>query len=325
MDHNPFKEMQKAVDIVNTSVHPRNKVAATIFGKDTKNHDFSTSYVNYWPDIIKDKIQLDTRIGDSSGTIHAETACIIHSPYTKDANICVTDLFCPNCAKNMAEAGIRRIYVDHKGFEKDFAQRRGIHFTNMSMRICEQAGIEVFKINRKLEELEAIYTPPQNFLPEEDSPVDIKKSEPEEFRDLVINKREENYNRRFAVAIGKNTDGRHFSITSRSHPSVGYTHYKHKEELRTHEGKYSFILEPVNRLMMNAAKFGLKLVDGCIYSSRVPTSREQVNLVGAGISEIYVGNTKRARDNDALHAANLLSFNAILKLHEFDNQDSDLA
>lgn len=323
MNHNPLEEMQKAVDIVNTSVHPKNKVAATIFGQDTKGHNFSTSYVNYWPDAIKDKIQMDTRIGDSSGTIHAETACLIHSPYTKDACICVTDLFCPNCAKNMAESGIKRIYIDHKGFEKDFAQRRGIHFENMSMRICEQAGIEVYKVNRKLEEIEGIFSPPENFIPEEDSPVDIKVCEPENFAEFVKIKREENFNRRFAIAIGKNVDGRHFAITSRSHPSVGYTHYKHKEELSTKEGKYSFILEPVNRAMMNASKFGLKLVDGCVYSSRVPTSREQVNLVGAGISEIYVGNSKRARDNDALMAANLLSFNAVLKLHDFEDADFD--
>ena len=197
-----YKEaMEKAVDIVNDSLHSHSKVAATIYGKTTNGEPFSLSSVNYWPDEIYRRIGPETRIGDSSGTVHAETACLLKAPYTKDAAICVTDLFCPNCAKNMAEAGIQKIYIDHKGFEKDFAQRRGTHFQNMSLRICEQAGIEVYKINRKEKTIENIFIPPADFSPEEDSPVDLSKCEPEDFIDFVKSKKETQFNRRFAIGL----------------------------------------------------------------------------------------------------------------------------
>lgn len=310
--HDPFEEMEKAVDIVNDSLHSHSKVAATIYGKTTNGEPFSLSSVNYWPDEIYRRIGPETRIGDSSGTVHAETACLLKAPYTKDAAICVTDLFCPNCAKNMAEAGIQKIYIDHKGFEKDFAQRRGTHFQNMSLRICEQAGIEVYKINRKEKTIENIFIPPADFSPEEDSPVDLSKCEPEDFIDFVKSKKETQFNRRFAIGLGRNVDGKIFALTARSHPSIGFTHYKNKGEIYNTDGKYSFILEPINRVLMNASRFGLTLIERGIYSSRVPTSREQVDLAGADVKEIYLGNNARARDEQALHAMKLLEFHDIL-------------
>ena len=63
---------------------------------------------------------------------------------------------------------------------------------------------------------------------------------------------------------------------------------------------------------MNASRFGLKLVERGVYSSRVPTSREQVDLAAAEITEIYLGNNSRARDEQALHAMKLLNFHHIM-------------
>ena len=113
MTASPFDEMQRAVDIVGTSPHPANKIAATVFGLDTTGQPFSVSRTNCWPQSIADRIGMDADIGDSSGTIHAETAAIFAAPVTAGAALCVTDPFCPNCAKNIAEAGIRTIYIDH--------------------------------------------------------------------------------------------------------------------------------------------------------------------------------------------------------------------
>src|SRR5690606_7708262 len=113
-----------------------NKIAATVFGHDLAGKPFSVSRTNFWPAAIANSIGTEDDIGDSSGTIHAETAAILAASHTAGAALCVTDPFCPNCAKNIAEAGIKTIYIDHKGFDKDFATRRGGDFQNMSMRIC---------------------------------------------------------------------------------------------------------------------------------------------------------------------------------------------
>src|SRR5262245_21403475 len=127
----PFAQMQKAVDIVNTSPHPANKIAATIFGRDKTGRGFSLSHTNFWPRAILDHFGMEARIGNASGTIHAETECILASPApTEGASLSITDPFCPNCAKNIAEAGIRTVYIDHKGFKKDFVARRAHAFEN---------------------------------------------------------------------------------------------------------------------------------------------------------------------------------------------------
>jgi hypothetical protein len=44
-----------------------------------------------------------------------------------------------------------------------------------------------------------------------------------------------------------------------------------------------------------------------IYTSQIPTSREQVNIVGAGISSIAVGDRGKARDDASLQAMHQLS------------------
>lgn len=140
-----LKATQMAVDIVGQSPHPDNKVAACAF---TEHHAIART--NEWPERIEKNIGTSTRIGDSSGTIHAETNCLLHFPDKTDgASLAITDPCCPNCAKCIAEAGIKNIYIDHKGFTKDFASRRGDEFKNMSMSILVHAGINVYEVNRK--------------------------------------------------------------------------------------------------------------------------------------------------------------------------------
>ena len=59
--------------------------------------------------------------------------------------------------------------------------------------------------------------------------------------------------------------------------------------------------------MMGAKRFGLELYDGLIWSSEVPTSRELVNCVGAGIETICLGTEESARDEEAIAASRLLA------------------
>ena len=131
MSFSPYAHTQAAVDIVNTSPHPESKVACTLVGTDKNGQSFAIARTNHWPRPIADRIGTQTKIGNASGTIHAEMACIIDTPSSRNATAFVTDPPCPNCMKYMAEAGIKTLYIDHKGFYKDFARRRGNDFENI--------------------------------------------------------------------------------------------------------------------------------------------------------------------------------------------------
>ena len=279
---NIYQHMQEAVDIVGTSPHPANKIAATIAGK-----DFALSRVNHWPAPIDEALGRETDIGNSSGTIHAETVCILAAPKTDGASIFITDPPCPNCMKNMAEAGIAKLYIDHKGFDKDWARRRGESFENMSLRIAAKAGIDVFVIYRKEERFEIISQHPPGYKPSIENPAKIEKTE-SAFEELISKYKTECGDEPFALAL--TTNGK-FIFTDR-HPTIGYTF----ETIGEKENKYSFILQPLNRLFMIAKKEGLTLDPQHIYSSRVPTSRELVNFIGTGFNEIQIGDMKTSRD-----------------------------
>lgn len=318
MNFSPYTEMQKAVDIVGTSRHPQNKIAATIFGLDRDKRPYSLSKTNYWPKPIADKIGTGSDIGNSSGTVHAETACVFAAPSTNGANLCITDPFCPNCAKNMAEAGIKTIYIDHKGFAKDFAERRGDHFKAMSMQICERAGISVYEINRKEKTLTPILQIRDAFTPREDSPIEIEPvsgANETIFHALIDLKAETHKGRKFAVALAKNKRGDVFGMAACAHPAIGYTMESDAAEIQNPEGKYSFLQEPVNRLLMGAPRYGLKICNGLLFCSQVPVAREQVNIVGAGLGSITVRNLSQARDEWAFKAMKQLSEADILSFH----------
>lgn len=304
----PFKAMQDAVDIVGESKHTANKVAATLFATGQ-----SISRTNYWPDSIFETFGMDTDIGNSSGTVHAETACILNFGMATDkAGICVTDPFCPNCAKNIAEAGIKKIYIDHKGFDKDFFQRRSGHFQTLSMQICEKAGISVYELWRKDKRVIPIYESPPDYIVSEDSPVykePIDAPSDAVLSVILLQAFKFHEKRKFTVAFVQDKDGKFFSLTARGHAVTGFT-MEDPEDLKVIEenrDKYNLFQEPVNRILMYMARHGLKLCEGFLFCSQVPTSREQVNLVGAGIKRITIGDLKKSRDPDALVAMRQLS------------------
>ena len=309
----PFSAMQAAVDIVGQSRHVTNKVAATLFGR-----NIALSRTNYWPKVISDAFGFDTDIGNSSGTLHAETACILEAGApTEGASLCITDPFCPNCAKNIAEAGIKKIYIDHKGFDKDFFQRRSGHFQTMSMRVCEKAGISVFELWRKDERVEPIYEAMHNKFVAEDSPVyrePIEAPSDAVFTGIIDQAFRMHEKRKFAVSFGRDAGGKCFALTARGHAVTGFTTEDPDDiaVLEQKEDKYTLFQEPVNRLLMHMARKGLTLVPGYLFCSQVPTSREQVNLVGAGITRITVGDIRKSRDPDAMVAMKQLSGAGIL-------------
>ncbi|NCO04351.1 MAG: deoxycytidylate deaminase [Alphaproteobacteria bacterium] len=314
----PFTAMQDALDLVPTSPHPSNKIAASVFGRALHGKDFWVTHTNHWPDKIATAIGVDTKIGNSSGTIHAETACLLDMTLpTEGASLCVTDPFCPNCAKNIAEAGIKNIYIDEQGFEKDFFKRRSGHFDTMSMQIAERAGINVYALNMITKKQIPILEIDPDYKPIEDSPIDyieIKKADEESFTTIIFNAEEKHKRRKFAIALVDALDGRKYALIARAHAVIGYSLSKPDEaiELLTPIDKYSFIQEPVNRLMMHLARKGHRLISDFLYCSQVPTSREQVNLVGARVKRITIGNIQKCRDPHGLKAMKQLQGSKII-------------
>lgn len=304
----PYQLMQMAVDAIPQSQHPTSKVAATLsLPSNDENHVVTAT--NYWPSFIAERIGKDTRIGNSSGTIHAETACILKAAISKDANLFITDPPCPNCAKNIAEAGIKNLYIDHKGFLKDFAQRRGDDFKNMSMRVFDAAGIQVFEIYRKEEKIIPVNHVAENYVPVSEFPVQIYASD-QDFSAAIQQANDHYKDEPFALCLASSMDYKTYVLHAQRHPTIGFTHL---DDL-TKEGKYSFILQPANRLLMAARFYGLIIHPDDVYSSRIPTSREFVNMVGAGIEEITLGDTEEARDEFCAKALSQLEDAKIMKL-----------
>lgn len=317
--------MQAAVDIVNTSTHPTNKIAASIFGQDAHGAPFLHTRINHWPDPIAQHFGTTTPIGNCSGSVHAETTCLLATPTTNGASLCITDPFCPNCAKNMAEAGITQIYIDHKGFEKDFAQRRGPDFASMSLRIVERAGIAVHVINRKgqtVTPLIAIPTPdtttsednPPHFFPLR---VTDAITAQESLITTARNFTPSIPHLPYATAIVTAPHHPARILVVESHVSPGYHEASHADRAemdRLQQGKYSFVLEPVNRLIFTAHRHGLTLDPRLIATSRIPTSREQVNMVAAHLTSIHVLNPSDSRDVHSLNALHQLTQAGIMRL-----------
>ncbi|GJL85127.1 MAG: hypothetical protein DHS20C02_09020 [Micavibrio sp.] len=300
MTFSPYELMQQAVDIVGDSPHPTNKIAATIAGKDKDGKDFSLSRTNFWPEEIREKIGAETKIGNSSGTVHAETACILSAPVTESAALFVTDPPCPNCMKNIAEARIKTLYIDHKGFDKDWAQRNEDNFEHMSMRIAEHAGISVYEIWRKEEKLVPILEVSKGYAPVIEKPLQLESHEGDISSEVFLEfiKRKDHADEPFAMAFAHDSVGNRYALNATPHPAIGYT----SKSMDKPEGKYSFILQPINRLIMSAARYGFQIDADYLYSSRVPTARELVNMVGAGITTIHIGDREDSRDENGPEA-----------------------
>lgn len=307
---NPIYSMQQAVDIVLSSRHPENKVAATIFNDGT-----SLSKTNDWPPLLLDKLGQDARVGDSSGTIHAEVNCLTHAIFPSEgASLAITDPCCPNCAKCIAEAGIKTVYIDHKGFEKDFAVRRGDEFQDMSLRILAHAGVSLYEVIRKENKIRLIYEPDANYIPPEDNPIEIRPCRAPlstatllQTAKLVKVKHE-----RWGCALATDSRGKLWTLVASTHPAIGYT----QNDITKTDGKYDFILEPINRILMGAARKGLKISPDHIWCSVLPSPREMVNLVGYGIQKIYIGDVNAAKKPASQLAKETLEMSGIMVFEE---------
>jgi len=326
MNPRAFDAMQSAVDIVLTSPHPDNKVAASLFSDTTL-----LAQTNNWPQSILDKIGKNTRIGDSSTTVHAEVNCLLNFPERTDgAEITITDPCCPNCAKSISESGIKTVYIDHKGFLKDFAARRGSEFKNMSLNILAHAGISIYEINRKEKYITAIHKPAQGYTPPETNPIEIIERPDlhtptiDDLKTLIKNVRVKHPF--WGCAFAADKSGKIYSLVASTHLAIGYSEDRAEEADKlteyknplNPEQKYNFILTPLNRLMFGATRHNLHLIDGMIWTSLIPTSRELVNFIGAGYTQIALGTQQVYLKESSAEALKTLKISGVLDVKEID-------
>lgn len=299
---------------------PVYKIGALIDGKDATGTPFTTMRTNHWPNIIRETLGTKKKIGNASPTIHAETAVLLAASHAvKRADLYVTDPLCPNCMKNAAEARIGRLFIDKSGFGRKYYRQNRKNVDNMSMAIAKRAGINMYTVDTLKEEIETLFEPPEGFIPVNDSPIEIEpitKGSEAVFDDAVDLATQTHKQRKHAVALVTDDMGNKYVLTARSHMVVGYS-AEDKDDFplinKAPGEKYGYIQEPINRLLMFMASEGYSLLDDYLYCSIVPTSREQVNLVGAGIKRITIGDLQKSRDQFGLDAMEKLKSAEILE------------
>ncbi len=306
-----LRRCQDAVDLVLSSEHDSSKVAACIF--DPNDENIFAVHTNHRPQALSANLPPEARIGSSSAYVHAEVSCIFgFEGHLRGSHICLTDPFCPNCAKFMAEAGVRSVYIDHKGFQKDFASRRGGEFKDMSMLIAEKAGISVFIVNRKEGSVEPILDHPHSTRPspsaieffdvEGDNSADLKRYVDEFKTRLGVNSS-------FAVAIANETNGKPVGILVFEALPPGLTPEEFSiRKLQADNGKYRFPMDPLNRLMILLRRQKMTLAaNGTVACSFFPSSRALVNAVSFGVRNIIALRGDCDHDRHGQEAARTLN------------------
>lgn len=308
--------MQQAVDVVLSGEHADSKVAACAFHPEHPEIPAAAT-VSARPDCLKGHFAWDARIGASSQFIHAELAALLKfGGNLRGAHVCVTDPFCPNCAKNMAEAGVRAIYIDHKGFQKDFIARNGDEFKTMSMLIAEKAGISVFEVNRKAGTVTPILDQQATTRP---------ASTAIEFFDIADGMTLESAMQTFKNRLGtreawtlafvKERDGsqRGLLVFEALPPGITPEDYRTRG---TDTGKYRFPIDPLTRLGIIMRRMGMTLLDPRVGCARLPSSRALVNALGMDISNLLLASAQPDHDPLGLAAITLLRDKKILNVSE---------
>lgn len=306
-----IQRMQDAVDIVLGSEHLNNKISACLF-----NDNFHVARVNHRPQPLKDTFAADARIGDSSQFVHSEIACIHAASQAVDGSyLCVTDPFCPNCAKGIAESGIKHVYIDHKGLDKDFANRRGDDFESLSLLIMEKAGIDVSVVYRKEGRIEPLVTCPIHTRWGASTGVEFFDiAEDMSLEDMLQSFRTRQPHSAWACARIQEKDGSVTGILVFQGLSAGITPYEFNEKKHISD-KYSLTIDPVNRLIFYLKRKGLYLVDSHIGCNLFPSSRAMVNAIGFGVTTLTVGENEHHADPDRHDAGDMLEKNGILKIN----------
>lgn len=286
----PFEAMQHAVEIVHSSEHDKNRIAACLVSGG--NYIVQT---NHRPDILKQHFTPDARIGNSSQFIHAEMACIFNAPFlVEGSSLYITDPMCPNCAKGICESGVSHVYIDHKGMEKDFFIRRKSAFEEISLPLMKQAGIGVSVIYRKEERIE-------NLLEETSSEKQTIKiiQTHHDLETELKHQIQSSQDRSFAMCL---TDKGTLYIPEK------------QNDIEHSDTKYRDDISPVCRLLFHLKRNNLKIQNNSIVCNLFPSSRDIVNAIGYGVKNIRVGSNIPDHDSESFEIANKLKKFGIINI-----------
>ncbi len=323
MSASPFELMKLARIAEAKSPHPTHKVGALICGITPKGHHFEISKANIWPEKLITTIGKEQKLGNASTTIHAEIAalCSMDTP-SQGADIYITDLPCPNCAKGLCEAGINAVYVDAHTHKTALGKKIKPYFETVSLPLFEKARIPVYEVDIERHDLRALLRP---HIIEGD---DVAVSRPLEriavpkdkapaaafYEYIKTLQKTYDANTPFAACLAHSKDTKKsFLISCEAHISIGFT-ADDVRAIRTAQRKYDPIIQPVNRLLLACARYGVKIDNGYIYSNHVPTSREFVNMIGAHLLSSYIGNKDICRDQWGLDAMQQIKKHKIMDL-----------
>ncbi|PCJ02664.1 MAG: hypothetical protein COB14_01515 [Alphaproteobacteria bacterium] len=315
MNTNHFDYMALARDAEQQSMHPTHKVGALIFGTDRNAQHYEIVKSNFWPDTLENHIGQNKKLGNASTTVHAEVAAICAAPATENATIYVTDLPCPNCAKVMAEARIKNIYTDARTHDTPLGQKMKPYFDDVSTPILLNAGISVYEINSEAKTITQIITPAPNSLLQIHRPI---RHIPLEHSDInqttFINMIEkQTIDTSFAACYAKSALGQYNFLLAQPQRSVGLRQ-EQAHDISSLQNKYEPMLQPLNRLLLTCARYGLKIDKDYLYSSQTPTSREFVNMIGAGYTSLHIGDRDKCRDDWGAKALAQLETHKIIDL-----------
>ncbi len=315
MNLNHFALMHKARDVESQSAHPTHKVGAVLCGKDSDGHDYCVARANFWPKLLKNHIGQDEKLGNASTTVHAEIAAIIDALATEGATLYITDLPCPNCAKVIAEARVKHVYIDSHTHETPLGKKIRPYFDDISSLILKSAGIDVFEIDLEKKKIVPIVKAPANTLLQVQRPIKQVMVNSENintayFHSLIGVQKGE---KPFAACFAKSSLGHYNFLLAESQRSVGLTE-DDDNFICTTQNKYRPNLQPVNRLLLTCARYGLHVDPAYLYSAQVPTSREFVNMIGAGYSSLEIGDITKCRDEWGLKALKQLQDHGIFEI-----------
>jgi deoxycytidylate deaminase len=323
--------MQDAVDIVNSSEHETSKVAACLFDASGTTHHM-IARTNHRPKALFNEFDTYDRIGKSSQFVHAEAACVLEYPYsTKDHYLCVTDPFCPNCAKTIIESGVSRVFIDHKGMDKDFVRRRAGAFNLISMKMAQAAGIDVYILYRKERRFEPLVlkndAPKPKFggfsfheMGEAEATINAQSDVLElqtylaSFASEALKTKDADVPRVFAFVTDRNDDMKILEIEERLTPGVVEAEVLSTQPEDT--DKYRFAVDAMNRLYCALKRLDLKLVKGIVCSSHIPSSRAFVNAMLTDVKILNLHSLRPSHDEQATEVCELFENKGFMSIDQ---------
>lgn len=302
MTDSDFDHMIDARKIEEESAHPTHKVGALIIGE-----NFKIAHANFWPKLLHTHIGPDKKLGNASTTVHAEIAVLSEACGAEGADFYVTDLPCPNCAKMLAEARIANLYIDHATHQTPLGKKMEPFFQKVSLPILKAAGINTFEVDIESKTIEQLLHAEDSALVSAQHTVhnvEIGSNDITQKRFLTLiseHQTLENLDLPYAAAIARDKTGNGHFLFVYPQRSVGLSEAE-ADRLRAIQNKYKPSLQPLNRLLLSCTRFGLDIVPDYIFSSQVPTSREFVNMIGAGLLSLTIGDKTKCRDQWGLKA-----------------------